>query len=165
MKLPPLSLYVHLPWCVRKCPYCDFNSHTAGDAAPKERYINALLKDIARESASAEKRELKSIFLGGGTPSLFSPAEIGRVLDGVRERFAISTDVEITMEANPGTVAPHRPGGSAVHRAADLGGCGHGQDQHEDERGARCHIPDAGGLLSKKKQSAYEQGADGQSLP
>ena len=111
MKLPPLSLYVHLPWCVRKCPYCDFNSHTAGDAAPKERYINALLKDIARESASAEKRELKSIFLGGGTPSLFSPAEIGRVLDGVRERFAISTDVEITMEANPGTVECGSPAG------------------------------------------------------
>jgi putative oxygen-independent coproporphyrinogen III oxidase len=111
VKLPPLSLYVHLPWCVRKCPYCDFNSHTAGEAAPKERYIKALLTDLGRESAHAEDRELDSIFLGGGTPSFFTPAEIEQVLDGVRARFSLSEDVEVTMEANPGTVECGSPAG------------------------------------------------------
>jgi len=111
VNLPPLSLYVHLPWCVRKCPYCDFNSHTAGEAAPKERYIKALLMDLARESVKAEGRELGSIFLGGGTPSLFTPAEIEQVLAGVRASFSLSADVEVTMEANPGTVECGSPAG------------------------------------------------------
>jgi putative oxygen-independent coproporphyrinogen III oxidase len=111
VKLPPLSLYVHLPWCVRKCPYCDFNSHTAGEAAPKERYIKSLLMDLARESVQAENRELDSIFLGGGTPSLFTPAEIEQVLAGVRASFSLSEDVEVTMEANPGTVECGSPAG------------------------------------------------------
>ena len=83
----PLSLYVHLPWCVRKCPYCDFNSYTSGDAAPKEQYLKALVTDIAAEAAHAEGRELVSVFLGGGTPSLFTPDEIGRVLDSVAHVF------------------------------------------------------------------------------
>jgi putative oxygen-independent coproporphyrinogen III oxidase len=101
----PLSLYVHLPWCVRKCPYCDFNSHTAGATPPKKRYLDALITDIASEAAShAKGRELVSIFLGGGTPSLFSPQEIARLLDAVAETFSWADDIEITMEANPGTV-------------------------------------------------------------
>lgn len=111
MKLPPLSLYVHLPWCVRKCPYCDFNSHTAGDAPPKRRYVQALLKDLARESKRARGRVLTSIFLGGGTPSLFSPAEIDHLLQGVRALFTLAEGVEITMEANPGTVECGSPAG------------------------------------------------------
>lgn len=111
MNLPPLSLYVHLPWCVKKCPYCDFNSHTAGDAAPKDRYINALLADLCRESEFAQGRAIESVFLGGGTPSLFSPAEIGRLLDGVREQFSMKDNAEITMEANPGTVECGSPAG------------------------------------------------------
>jgi putative oxygen-independent coproporphyrinogen III oxidase len=111
MNLPPLSLYVHLPWCVKKCPYCDFNSHTAGDAAPKDRYIEALLADLGRESELAQGRAIESVFLGGGTPSLFSPAEIGRLLDGVREQFRIRDHAEITMEANPGTVECGSPAG------------------------------------------------------
>ena len=111
MKQLPLSLYVHLPWCVRKCPYCDFNSHTAGDAAPKERYLEALLADLELESARANSRTLESIFIGGGTPSLFSPDEIGRLLDGVTTRFAVADDVEITMEANPGTIECGEPAG------------------------------------------------------
>lgn len=114
---PPISLYVHLPWCVRKCPYCDFNSHTAGDAAPKQRYINALLYDLDRESVRAAGRTLESIFLGGGTPSLFSPDEIGRVLEGVESRFSVSADVEVTMEANPGTVECGSP---AAYRDAGV---------------------------------------------
>lgn len=111
MKPPPLSLYVHLPWCVRKCPYCDFNSHTAGDAPPKRRYAQALLKDLARESKRARGRVLTSIFLGGGTPSLFSPAEIDHLLQGVRALFTLAEGVEITMEANPGTVECGSPAG------------------------------------------------------
>ncbi len=104
MKQPPLSLYVHLPWCVRKCPYCDFNSHKAGDAPPKKRYLDALLLDLEMESRLAGGRVIESVFLGGGTPSLFSPAEIGRLLVGIKTMFRIADDAEITMEANPGSV-------------------------------------------------------------
>jgi len=113
----PLSLYVHLPWCVRKCPYCDFNSHTAGDSVPKEQYLKALVIDIAAEAAHAEGRELVSVFLGGGTPSLFTPHEIGRVLDSVAQNFSTAADIEITMEANPGTIECGDPGG---YRAAGV---------------------------------------------
>jgi len=108
---PPLSLYVHLPWCVRKCPYCDFNSYTAGDRAPRGRYLDALLADIELEAGRAHGRALISIFLGGGTPSLFSPQEIGRLLDAVRHHFAMIDGIEITMEANPGTVECGDPAG------------------------------------------------------
>ena len=113
----PLALYVHLPWCVRKCPYCDFNSWSAGDDAPRERYVHALLADLELEAARAEGRELISVFLGGGTPSLFSPAEIERLLDGVRRHLALADDAEITMEANPGTVECGDPAG---YRAAGI---------------------------------------------
>ena len=113
----PLSLYVHLPWCVRKCPYCDFNSHTAGDAPPRERYLKALVADIAAEARHANGRELVSVFLGGGTPSLFAPQEIARVLDAAGAHFSLATDIEITMEANPGTVECGEPGG---YRAAGV---------------------------------------------
>ncbi len=113
----PLALYVHLPWCVRKCPYCDFNSWFAGDDAPRERYVDALLRDLEREAMHAEGRQLISVFLGGGTPSLFSPAEISRLLDGVREHLDLADDAEITMEANPGTVECGDPAG---YRAAGV---------------------------------------------
>lgn len=104
--LPPLSLYVHLPWCAKKCPYCDFNSHaTRGAAIPESEYVDALLRDLDHEVAQApgHRRELVSIFFGGGTPSLFSGRAIGRVLDGVARRMPLRADVEITLEANPGT--------------------------------------------------------------
>jgi oxygen-independent coproporphyrinogen-3 oxidase len=113
----PLSLYVHLPWCVRKCPYCDFNSHTAGDSAPRERYLRALIADIGAEAVHANGRELVSVFLGGGTPSLFTPDEIALLLDAVGERFSLAADIEITMEANPGTVECGDPDG---YRAAGV---------------------------------------------
>jgi len=111
MKAPPLSLYVHLPWCVRKCPYCDFNSHTAGDAAPRARYIAALLADLDIEATRAEARPLISIFLGGGTPSLFPPTDIAAVIAGITDRFTLDDNIEITMEANPGTVECGDPRG------------------------------------------------------
>jgi len=117
MNLPPLSLYVHLPWCVRKCPYCDFNSHTAGAAAPRARYIAALLADLDVEAGRAAARPLISIFLGGGTPSLFPPADIETLLTGIAERFNFADDIEITMEANPGTVECGDP---QAYRAAGV---------------------------------------------
>ena len=112
--LPPLSLYIHLPWCVRKCPYCDFNSYTAGDAAPRARYLEALLVDLQAEAERAAGRPLISVFLGGGTPSLFTPEEIGRLLDAVRDHFVLVEDVEVTMEANPGTVECGDPAGYRI---------------------------------------------------
>jgi len=111
VSLPPLSLYVHLPWCVRKCPYCDFNSHTAGNDAPRQRYIDALLADLEGEARRCEQRELQSVFLGGGTPSLFSAADIGRLVQGIRRLFSLADAAEISMEANPGTVECGDPAG------------------------------------------------------
>jgi oxygen-independent coproporphyrinogen-3 oxidase len=111
MQIPPLALYVHLPWCVRKCPYCDFNSHSAGNDAPRDRYITALLADLDVEAERATVRPLVSVFLGGGTPSLFPPEDIAKLIDGIRQRFELSRNVEITMEANPGTVECGDPAG------------------------------------------------------
>lgn len=102
-ELPPLALYIHIPWCVRKCPYCDFNSHAAGPELPEDAYVSALLEDFDRDLPAALGRPLSSIFFGGGTPSLFSAAALGRLLEGLRARIAMAPDVEITLEANPGT--------------------------------------------------------------
>ncbi len=101
---PPLSLYVHLPWCVSKCPYCDFNSHRAGDAPPRQRYLRAVQTDLKLEAQRAENRPLVSVFIGGGTPSFFTGAEIGQLIDVIAVEFSLQPDIEITMEANPGTV-------------------------------------------------------------
>jgi len=104
LQTPPLSLYVQLPWCVRKCPYCDVNSHALEGRVPEERYVSALLLDLQAQLADFEPRPVISIFFGGGTPSLFSPAAIGRLLEGVRQCLPVNTDAEITLEANPGTI-------------------------------------------------------------
>ena len=101
--LPPLSLYIHLPWCVRKCPYCDFNSHQAGDGIDEAAYIEALQHDLETELPFVAGRSLQSIFIGGGTPSLFSAAGIADILDNCRRHIAFDNAIEITMEANPGT--------------------------------------------------------------
>jgi len=101
--LPPLALYIHIPWCVRKCPYCDFNSHTASPVLPEEEYVDALLADLDQDLHAVYGRELSSIFFGGGTPSLFSAAALGRLLKGVEARIPFAGDIEITLEANPGT--------------------------------------------------------------
>lgn len=102
--LPPLSLYVHLPWCVRKCPYCDFNSHRAPALIPEADYVAALLKDLDRDAPLAAGRPIDTVFFGGGTPSLFSAAAIGQVLAGVDARLGLDRAAEITLEANPGTI-------------------------------------------------------------
>jgi len=101
---PPLSLYVHFPWCVRKCPYCDFNSHAVKQEIDEYRYIQALLKDLEQDLPRIWGRRVVSVFMGGGTPSLFSPESIERLLSEVRARVALNPQAEITLEANPGTV-------------------------------------------------------------
>jgi putative oxygen-independent coproporphyrinogen III oxidase len=101
--LPPLSLYVHIPWCVRKCPYCDFNSHEARGELPERRYVEALIADLEQALPQIWGRRVYSIFLGGGTPSLFSAKSIDTLLAAIRARVQVATDAEITLEANPGT--------------------------------------------------------------
>ena len=106
--LPPLALYVHIPWCVRKCPYCDFNSHERNGALPEGEYVEKLLLDLESLLPSVWGRRVTSVFIGGGTPSLFSPASIDALLSGVRARLALDPEAEITLEANPGTVEAAR---------------------------------------------------------
>ncbi len=101
--LPPLAAYVHIPWCVRKCPYCDFNSHTYDSGLPEAEYIDALIADLELELPQVHGRELVSIFFGGGTPSLFSAASLDRLLQAMQQRLRFAGDIEITLEANPGT--------------------------------------------------------------
>ncbi|CAM2933273.1 radical SAM family heme chaperone HemW [Vibrio rarus] len=109
---PPLGLYIHIPWCVQKCPYCDFNSHAVKEDIPQQQYIDALLEDLetdlAKYSASIEGRKITSIFIGGGTPSLISAEHISRLLSGIELRIPFMENIEITMEANPGTIEAER---------------------------------------------------------
>lgn len=107
-ELPPLGLYLHFPWCVKKCPYCDFNSHALKDPLPEKVYIDALLNDLDQELPLIWGRPVQSIFMGGGTPSLFSPEGLDRLLSGLRARLNYSPSTEITLEANPGTVEQGR---------------------------------------------------------
>ena len=106
--LPPLSLYVHLPWCIKKCPYCDFNSHEVSSNMPEQRYISALVADLESALPLIWGRPVHSIFIGGGTPSLFSPQAIDRLLADIRARLKLNADCEITLEANPGTFEKDR---------------------------------------------------------
>jgi len=118
-ELPPLSLYVHLPWCVRKCPYCDFNSHSAGTELPRTRYVAALERDLEREAEllGDHARPLKTVFIGGGTPSLFTAADIAAILQAAGRHLGLAADAEVTMEANPGTLEHGDLGG---YRAAGV---------------------------------------------
>lgn len=103
LELPPLSLYVHIPWCVKKCPYCDFNSHADNGGLPEVEYVETLIKDLEFDAELAQGRELVSIFFGGGTPSLFSAASIEAIIDAAQKIIGIADGAEITLEANPGT--------------------------------------------------------------
>ena len=102
-QLPPLSLYVHVPWCLRKCPYCDFNSHEARGELPEAQYVDALVADLEASLPDIYGRRIGTIFIGGGTPSLFSPASFDRLLVAIRTRVQVDPEAEITLEANPGT--------------------------------------------------------------
>jgi oxygen-independent coproporphyrinogen-3 oxidase len=107
-ELPPLGLYVHIPWCISKCPYCDFNSHEQRDELPEDDYVDALLADLADEMPSVWGRTLSSVFIGGGTPSLFSARALDKLISGIRALTALAPDVELTLEANPGTAEQQR---------------------------------------------------------
>jgi putative oxygen-independent coproporphyrinogen III oxidase len=113
----PLTLYIHLPWCVRKCPYCDFNSHALRGEVPENGYVDALLADLDDEATRTQGREVHAIFFGGGTPSLFSAPAIGRILDHAAAGLSLATDCEVTLEANPGTAEAARFAG---YRAAGV---------------------------------------------
>lgn len=107
-KLPPLSLYIHIPWCVQKCPYCDFNSHALKGEVPHDDYVAHLLADLDADLPLVAGREIRTIFIGGGTPSLLSAEAMQTLMDGVRARIPVAADAEVTMEANPGTVEADR---------------------------------------------------------
>lgn len=115
--LPPLALYVHVPWCVRKCPYCDFNSHEVRGALPEARYVEGLVADLEQALPQVWGRRVYSVFFGGGTPSLFSANAVEAILSAVRARLTLAADAEITLEANPGTV---EAGKFAAYRAAGV---------------------------------------------
>jgi putative oxygen-independent coproporphyrinogen III oxidase len=108
LALPPLSLYVHIPWCIRKCPYCDFNSHQIGEDIPEAEYVAALRQDLQQDLPLVQGRKLRSIFFGGGTPSVFTAPAIQKILEAAEQLVGFESDIEITLEANPGTFEQER---------------------------------------------------------
>ncbi len=143
---PPLSLYIHVPWCVKKCPYCDFNSHAVRGDIPQDAYVDTLLADLDRDLGDFPEaiaaRPLRSIFFGGGTPSLFTPAAIARILAGVAARLAVPATCEITLETNPGTVEHGRFDG---YRSAGVNRISFGVQSFDDamlRRLGRIHSAD-----------------------
>jgi putative oxygen-independent coproporphyrinogen III oxidase len=128
---PPLALYVHFPWCVRKCPYCDFNSYTLNGELPLEPYVQRLGRDLAAQAPQVAGREVTSVFFGGGTPSLFAPDAIGRVLDSARHHLTLARDLEVTLEANPGAV---ERGAFREYRAAGVTRVSLGAQSFDQER-------------------------------
>ena len=158
---PPLSLYVHLPWCVRKCPYCDFNSHEGRGALPFEAYIDALLADLDHDLPLAWGRTVHSVFFGGGTPSLFPPATIDRFLQQASARLRFAPDVEVTLETNPGTVE-HGP--FAGYRAAGVNRLSFGVQSFDDgclQRLGRIH---SSGDAERAVKAAQDAGFDNLNL-
>lgn len=140
--LPPLSLYIHIPWCVQKCPYCDFNSHALKGDVPHDEYVSHLLRDLDNEVPAAQGRAVSTIFIGGGTPSLLSGEAMQKLLDGVRTRLPLAAGAEITMEANPGTVEAGR---FAAYQAAGVNRISIGVQSFSQEklqRLGRIHGPD-----------------------
>lgn len=131
LETPPLALYVHFPWCVRKCPYCDFNSYTLHGELDERRYMAALLRDLEAQAPEAAGREVISIFLGGGTPSLFSPSAMALVLESARRHLTLAADLEVTLEANPGTIERGR---FADYRAAGVNRVSLGAQTFDDAR-------------------------------
>ncbi|MCH8958576.1 MAG: radical SAM family heme chaperone HemW [Proteobacteria bacterium] len=128
---PPLSLYVHLPWCISKCPYCDFNSHALKGSLPEQAYLAALTRDLERSVGELGRRPLQSIFFGGGTPSLFSASGLAAFLDKVAGLLPLEPDIEITLEANPGTI---ERGAFADYRAAGINRVSLGAQSFDDEK-------------------------------
>jgi oxygen-independent coproporphyrinogen-3 oxidase len=155
--LPPLSLYIHIPWCVRKCPYCDFNSHNAPEKIPQTDYVDALLRDLDQDLPLAQNRMLQSIFFGGGTPSLFTPDAIAKILDGVSARLRFSDDIEITLETNPGTVE-HGP--FAGYRDAGVNRISFGVQSFDDVALKRIGRIHSAGEAERAVKMAQDAGID-----
>ncbi|MBU2098834.1 MAG: radical SAM family heme chaperone HemW, partial [Gammaproteobacteria bacterium] len=146
--MPPLSLYIHVPWCVRKCPYCDFNSHEheGSGGLPEDDYISALLDDLRHDLKYVQQREIHSIFIGGGTPSLLSAKAYDRLFSEIQKSLSFSKDIEITLEANPGTAEREKFAdyfSAGINRlslgiqsfdAQQLKNLGRIHDQHDAER-------------------------------
>ncbi|AQA17415.1 YggW family oxidoreductase [Halioglobus japonicus] len=130
MQLPPLGLYIHLPWCERKCPYCDFNSHESAEI-PEGAYIDALLEDLRVDALQAQGRAVQTLFIGGGTPSLFSASAIRRLMQGIAQTIALAPDLEATMEANPGSAEAEKFAG---FRAAGINRLSLGVQSFDDAR-------------------------------
>ena len=130
-QLPPLALYVHIPWCIRKCPYCDFNSHTATPELPEQAYVEAVLADSDLDLLHVHGRQLTSIFFGGGTPSLFSASALQALLAGIEQRIAFSANIEITLEANPGTFEQEK---FAAYRALGINRLSIGIQSFQDSK-------------------------------
>jgi oxygen-independent coproporphyrinogen-3 oxidase len=129
LSLPPLALYIHIPWCVKKCPYCDFNSHGLKGALPQGAYVDALLRDLEQDLPRVWGRPVSSIFFGGGTPSLFDAAHIGAILDGAAARLKLQPALEVTLETNPGTVEHDR---FEAYRAAGVNRISFGVQSFDD---------------------------------
>ena len=147
LSAPPLSVYVHLPWCVRKCPYCDFNSHAVPSAGiPEGAYLAALLEDLDHAAREAAGREIVSVFFGGGTPSLFSARAIEAVLARLRELLPVAGEAEVTLEANPGTV---EHGAFAAYRDAGVNRVSLGAQSFDDRRLAALGRIHASGEIDK----------------
>lgn len=127
----PLSLYIHIPWCVKKCPYCDFNSHALKNQLPEQEYLDALIADLQIDLPLAQGREIKTIFFGGGTPSLISPKGIANLLQRVASLITLATDIEITLEVNPGTVEHHS---LAEYRASGVNRISLGAQSFNDDK-------------------------------
>jgi oxygen-independent coproporphyrinogen-3 oxidase len=154
----PLSLYVHLPWCVRKCPYCDFNSHALpGAGLPEAMYLRALLDDLEHAAAEAAGRPLVSVFFGGGTPSLFSPAAVGAVLERANRLLPFAPDVEVTLEANPGAVEHGRFAGYA---AAGVNRISLGAQSFDDARLATLGRIHVAGDIARAVRELRDAGLD-----
>jgi coproporphyrinogen III oxidase-like Fe-S oxidoreductase len=122
LPLPPLALYVHLPWCERKCPYCDFNSHESRNL-PETAYIDSLLADLEADLPFVQGRVIQTLFIGGGTPSLFSAAGIGRLMQGIGQRVALADALEATLEANPGSAEAEKFAGFRAAGINRWAGC------------------------------------------
>ena len=155
--MPPLSLYVHFPWCVRKCPYCDFNSHELRSAVPEQDYIAALLRDIEFDRPRVRDREIISVFFGGGTPSLFSGEAVAALLDGIHGRLNPGTSVEITLEANPGTTEAGR---FHAYRAAGINRISIGVQSFDDRQLKKLGRIHSAAQAQQALQMAKEAGLD-----
>ena len=157
LRLPPLSLYVHIPWCVRKCPYCDFNSHEAGKELDESAYVAALMTDFEQELELNPQREIQSIFFGGGTPSLFSAESINNIIESIRSKAALTPDIEITLEANPGTFEQQK---FADYRSAGINRLSIGIQSFDDDKlQSLGRIHDRNEAI-KSIETAYSSGFD-----